>query len=162
MIRKKVIYGHSVPYRNMCRFNSGVSRHCSLLANLQFFFRHPLLEQYDYYWRIEPSVKFFCELSAFCVHHLTSACHHSHADYDPFLVMQDQKKVYGFTLSLYEYIETIPSLWATVKGGTFRHVPVLTLQDFIQQHPEHIAEDNAMGFLSDDGGETYNKCHCEC
>lgn len=26
MIAKKVIYGHSVPYRNMCRFNSGVSR----------------------------------------------------------------------------------------------------------------------------------------
>lgn len=25
MIRKKVIYGHSVPYRNMCRFFSGVS-----------------------------------------------------------------------------------------------------------------------------------------
>lgn len=25
MVRKKVIYGHSVPYRNMCRFNSGVS-----------------------------------------------------------------------------------------------------------------------------------------
>ena len=25
MIKKKVIYGHSVPYRNMCRFNSGVS-----------------------------------------------------------------------------------------------------------------------------------------
>lgn len=25
MIRKKIIYGHSVPYRNMCRFNSGVS-----------------------------------------------------------------------------------------------------------------------------------------
>ena len=27
MIRKKVIYGHSIPYRNMCRFNSGVSHH---------------------------------------------------------------------------------------------------------------------------------------
>lgn len=25
MINKQVIYGHSVPYRNMCRFNSGVS-----------------------------------------------------------------------------------------------------------------------------------------
>lgn len=25
MIKNKVIYGHSVPYRNMCRFNSGVS-----------------------------------------------------------------------------------------------------------------------------------------
>jgi hypothetical protein len=24
MVSKKVIYGHSVPYRNMCRFNSGV------------------------------------------------------------------------------------------------------------------------------------------
>ena len=30
--------------------------------------------------------------------------------------MQDEKKVYGFTLSLYEYIETIPTLWAAVKG----------------------------------------------
>ena len=25
MIKNKVIYGHSVPYRNMCRFQSGVS-----------------------------------------------------------------------------------------------------------------------------------------
>jgi hypothetical protein len=24
MVRKKVIYGHSVTYRNMCRYNSGV------------------------------------------------------------------------------------------------------------------------------------------
>lgn len=30
--------------------------------------------------------------------------------------MQDEKKVYGFTLSLFEYIETIPTLWNTVKG----------------------------------------------
>lgn len=30
--------------------------------------------------------------------------------------MQDEKKVYGFTLSLFEYIETIPTLWDTVKG----------------------------------------------
>jgi alpha 1,2-mannosyltransferase len=36
--------------------------------------------------------------------------------YDPFLVMQDQGKVYGFTISLFEYIETIPSLWDSVKG----------------------------------------------
>lgn len=87
MIRKKVIYGHSVPYRNMCRYNSG------------FFFRHPLLEQYDYYWRVEPSIKLFCDIT-----------------YDPFLLMQDEKKVYGFTLSLFEYIETIPTLWDAVKG----------------------------------------------
>lgn len=70
------------------------------------------------------------------------------AAYDPFLLMQDEKKVYGFTLSLFEYIETIPTLWNTTK-------------QFIAEHPEHIHEDNAMAFLSDDGGESYNKCHCE-
>jgi hypothetical protein len=32
--------------------------------------------------------------------------------------MQDEKKVYGFTLSLYEYIETIPTLWDAVKGAS--------------------------------------------
>lgn len=26
MIKEKVIYGHSVPYRNMCRYQSGVGR----------------------------------------------------------------------------------------------------------------------------------------
>jgi len=26
-------------------------------------------------------------------------------------------------------------------------------------HPEHVAPDNAMGFMSDDGGETDNRCH---
>lgn len=66
--------------------------------------------------RFRPDVDFFCDI-----------------DYDPFLFMQDNKKVYGiyssppgslwsnpsgsgFTISLYEYIETIPTLWSTVKG----------------------------------------------
>ena len=33
----------------MCRFNSG------------FFFRHPLLQKYRYYWRVEPYVHFHCD-----------------------------------------------------------------------------------------------------
>lgn len=65
----------------------------------QFFFRHQLLEKYKYYWRVEPGVTFFCDLH-----------------YDPFLVMQDEKKVYGFTISLYEYQRTIPTLWETTKS----------------------------------------------
>lgn len=102
-----------------------------------------------------PSVKFFCDIA-----------------YDPFLVMQDQNKVYGFTISLFEYIETIPSLWDSVKG---RSAPVFLARrqrgleadapgagiDFIKKYPEHIPEGNGMKFLSDDGGETYNRCHCE-
>ncbi|KAG8916292.1 alpha 1,2-mannosyltransferase 2.4.1, partial [Tulasnella sp. 408] len=97
--------------------------------NSGFFFRHPLMLKYDYYWRIEPGVKYFCDL-----------------DYDPFLFMQDNKKVYGFTISLYEFSETIETLWQTVK-------------DFMHKYPDLISEDNAMRFLSDDGGETYNLCH---
>jgi len=117
MIENNVIYGGSVPYRNMCRFNSG------------FFFRHELLKPYQYYWRIEPSVQFFCDL-----------------DYDPFLFMQDQNKMYGFTVSLFEYEATIPGLWTAVK-------------EFTKANPELVSADNAMDFLSDDGGQTYNRCH---
>lgn len=113
----RVIYGGSVPYRNMCRFNSG------------FFYRHELLKDYDYYWRVEPGIKFFCDL-----------------DYDPFLYMQDNNKVYGFTISLFEYEATIPTLWKTTK-------------QFMEEHPELVHSHNAMDFLSSDGGETYNRCH---
>ncbi|KZT42076.1 glycosyltransferase family 15 protein [Sistotremastrum suecicum HHB10207 ss-3] len=117
MLENKVIYGGSVPYRNMCRFNSG------------FFFKHELLKDVKYYWRVEPSVKFFCDI-----------------DYDPFLVMQDGNKVYGFTISLYEYESTIPTLWETTK-------------EFIKENPQYLAEGNAMKFISDNGGEKYNRCH---
>jgi len=41
LVRQGVIYGGSVSYRNMCRFNSG------------FFFRHELLTPYKWYWRVE-------------------------------------------------------------------------------------------------------------
>ena len=54
----------------MCRFNSG------------FFFRHPLLQQYKYYWRVEPDVHFHCVV-----------------DEDPFLYMEDHDKVYGTSLA---------------------------------------------------------------
>jgi alpha 1,2-mannosyltransferase len=117
MVKNQVIYGGSVPYRNMCRFNSG------------FFYRHELLKPFKYYWRVEPDVRFYCDL-----------------DYDPFLIMQDQHKVYGFTVSLYEYEATIPTLWNTVK-------------EFIHEYPDLVSPENAMAFLSDDGGETYNRCH---
>jgi len=117
MRQKKVIYGDSVSYRHMCRFESG------------FFFKHPLMDQYEYYWRVEPGIKLFCDI-----------------DFDPFKFMKDNKKQYGFTLSLYEYIETIPTLWKSV-------------QEFIKEHPEHIHPNNSMRFISDDGGNTYNRCH---
>lgn len=33
--------------------------------------------------------------------------------------------------------------------------------EFTHANPELLSPDNAMGFLSDDGGETYNRCHCK-
>ncbi|KJZ79966.1 Alpha-1,2 mannosyltransferase KTR1 [Hirsutella minnesotensis 3608] len=117
MALRKIIYGDSISYRHMCRFESG------------FFFRQPLMMNYDYYWRVEPSIELFCDLH-----------------YDPFRVMAEQGKKYSFVLSLFEYVETIRTLWDSTKK-------------FVKNHPEHIAKDNSMGFLSDDGGETYNNCH---
>ncbi|KAK6066299.1 glycolipid 2-alpha-mannosyltransferase [Seiridium cupressi] len=117
MAQRKIIYGDSVSYRHMCRFESG------------FFFRQPLMQNYEWYWRVEPSVELFCD-----VH------------YDPFRYMAENKKKYSFVLSLYEYVETIPTLWDSTKK-------------FMKNFPEHIAEGNSMGFLSDDGGDSYNHCH---
>ncbi|KAK4248334.1 glycosyltransferase [Corynascus novoguineensis] len=117
MKEKGIIYGDSISYRHMCRFESG------------FFFRQELMMNYDYYWRVEPSVELYCDIH-----------------YDPFRYMHENNKKYSFTISLYEYHETIPTLWDSVKK-------------FMKNHPEHIAAGNSLGFLSDDGGETYNRCH---
>jgi alpha 1,2-mannosyltransferase len=117
MKEKKIIYGDSISYRHMCRYESG------------FFFRHPLMLNYEWYWRVEPSIELYCDI-----------------DYDTFKFMAENKKKYSFVLSLYEYVETIPTLWDSVKN-------------FTATYPQHIAKDNSMKFLSEDDGKTYNHCH---
>ncbi|MCJ1292292.1 alpha 1,2-mannosyltransferase 2.4.1 [Xylographa carneopallida] len=117
MAQRKIIYGDSISYRHMCRYESG------------FFFRHPLMNQFEWYWRVEPSIELYCDVN-----------------YDTFKYMRDNGKKYSFVLSLYEYVETIPTLWDSVKN-------------FTKKYPEHIAQGNSMGFLSDDDGKTYNHCH---
>ncbi|KAG6332511.1 hypothetical protein ID866_6581 [Astraeus odoratus] len=112
-----VVYGGSLSYRNMCRFNSG------------FFFRHPLVQKYRYYWRVEPGVNFHCNI-------------HS----DPFLFLQEHNKTYGFTITLYEFESTIRTLWQSVR-------------EFTELHPEYVHQENALGFLSSDNGANYNLCH---
>ncbi|TBU02170.1 glycolipid 2-alpha-mannosyltransferase, partial [Hamiltosporidium magnivora] len=79
---QNIIYGGSLSYRNMCRFFSG------------YFYRHDLVKKYDYYWRIEPGVKFFCKMN-----------------YDPFKFLRESKKEYGFVITIREYMQTIPTLW---------------------------------------------------
>ena len=92
-------------YRNMCRFNSGVSIYSSWFMFPHLILRTVLLSPWtpkrlwlllacrvcalpsrmiQIFWNLfeRPSVKFFCDL-----------------DYDPFLIMKDQNKVYGNSLS---------------------------------------------------------------
>ncbi|KAG5638066.1 hypothetical protein H0H81_002034 [Sphagnurus paluster] len=94
-----------------------------------FFFKHDLMQKYRWYWRIEPNVDFLCDITV-----------------DPFTFMRDKNKIYGFTMSLFEFEKTVHSLWGHVR-------------EFMRLYPEYIAPDNAMGFLSNDDGETYNLCH---
>lgn len=117
MADNQIIYGGSESYRHMCRFESG------------FFWRHPLLDNYKYYWRVEPHIKLMCNIED-----------------DPFKTMRVNNKRYGFTISLYEYQATIETLWKTVK-------------EFIKEYPQYIHPNNALGFISDDNGDSYNLCH---
>ncbi|KAI8059123.1 glycosyltransferase family 15 protein [Gongronella butleri] len=109
MAARNIIYGGSESYRHMCRFQSG------------FFFRHPLLAEYEYYWRIEPDINYYCDI-----------------DYDVFQMMKDNDYKYGWTISLTDYKATLPTLWSTV-------------QKFFQDNPSYLASNNLYQWLLDDG-----------
>ena len=72
-------------YHHMCRFNSG------------FFFDHPALLPYRWYWRVEPDVDFTCAIP-----------------YDPFARMAQGNKTYGYALALWEVGSTSPGLFRAV------------------------------------------------
>jgi alpha 1,2-mannosyltransferase len=78
-------HGKSESYRHMCRFQSG------------FFYKHPLVRDLDYYWRVEPGVDFPCKIK-----------------YDPFKFMEDNGKLYGFTIAIKEYMPTVETLMPTI------------------------------------------------
>ena len=128
---------------------------------------------------------------SFTLVHLTScrpeAHYHCDVDFDPFTFMRENKKKYGSFLpyqpclpdnqpnsvqprirSLYAgrlkvdrvavaHCEryTYPFLQPTARS----HPPLLS--EFIARHPQHLAPNNAMDFLSDNGGIDYNDCYCK-
>lgn len=112
-----VVYGKSESYRHMCRYFLG------------FFYKHPLLSNYRYYWRIEPGIKLFCDIN-----------------YDVFRFMRERELKYGFTLSMFEYNQTIPSLWAHVN-------------DFVEQRAVQPDPQLVQFIQNDDEHKSYNLCH---
>lgn len=82
-----ILYGSMESYHKMCRFYSGM------------FYKHPLMQKYEWYWRLEPDVQFFCDLT-----------------YDPFLEMHRNNKKYAFTIVIPEIYWTVPNLFRYTKA----------------------------------------------
>jgi mannosyltransferase len=79
-------------YHHMCRFYSGK------------FYNLEALRQYKWYWRIEPGVEFYCDIT-----------------YDPFLEMEKNGKVYGHTIAVPEGPRTCPSLFRRMSDWKEAH-----------------------------------------
>lgn len=109
--------GWMISYRHMCRWNSG------------FFYRHPRLLEFDFYWRVEPDVHFFCDIN-----------------YDVFRFARDNNIKYGFTMNILDDARSFPSLWSRTMS-------------FINAHPELIHPEADLDWLLDpfNGGD-YNNC----
>jgi hypothetical protein len=71
--------------------------------------------------------------------------------------MKNNNKTYGFVITIYEYMDTIPTLWDTA-------------WEFFEKHPEYIAKENSLSFVTDksqlrkddlifDTPYAYNLCH---
>ncbi|RKF78171.1 O-glycoside alpha-1,2-mannosyltransferase-like protein 4 [Golovinomyces cichoracearum] len=104
-----IMYGGMESYHAMCRFYSG------------FFYKHELLQKYEWYWRLEPEIKYFCDIT-----------------YDPFLKMIEVNKTYGFTIAVKELKETVPNIFRY--ASAYKRVNNLTSQGlwemFIEPQPD--------------------------
>ena len=125
LTEKNIQYSHKLSYHQMCRWNSGM------------FYKHPALEKYRYYWRVEPKVQFFCDV-----------------DYDVFRYVEDNNVTYGFVINLYDSPPSIANLW-----------PVT--EQFMAAHPSYIAKNNMLEWLTDStrrpdhtrDANGYSTCH---
>ncbi|CAN3359388.1 probable mannosyltransferase Yur1p [Diutina catenulata] len=128
-MKNSVLYGWSRSYRNMCRFNSG------------FFYKQKRLLNYKWYFRVEPDVEYMCDFQ-----------------YDPFRVMREKDRVYGFAIAIHEFENTIPTLWPTV-------------EHFMEDYPHLLHPNNSLDYLLSKEPEmdqghaqppsniSYNLCH---
>ncbi|KAJ9636617.1 hypothetical protein H2204_005217 [Knufia peltigerae] len=109
--------GHMLSYHSMIRWQS------------LWFYHHPALESYNWYWRVEPDVKFFCDIP-----------------YDPFGFLQQNDLVYGFNMAILDDARSFTSLWSVTRA-------------FIENHPQLLHPEADLDWLLDpDNGGEYNNC----
>jgi mannosyltransferase len=70
----------------------------------RFFYKHELLQKYEWYWRLEPEIKYFCDIT-----------------YDPFQHMIRNNKTYGFTIAVKELKETVPNIFRYASAYKRKH-----------------------------------------
>ncbi|KAL2195369.1 glycosyltransferase family 15 protein [Corynascus similis CBS 632.67] len=138
-----IMYGGMESYHFMCRFYSG------------FFYKHPLLAKYEWYWRLEPEIKYFCDIT-----------------YDPFLEMIENNKTYGFTIAVKELRETVPNIFRyasaykrlkNIKSQGLWEMFVEPQPEKKEKLPEEVlrSEPAKLPDIDPEGmeGEKYNMCH---
>ncbi|PQE12633.1 hypothetical protein CJF30_00002517 [Rutstroemia sp. NJR-2017a BBW] len=108
--------GWMVSYHHMCRWNSG------------FFYRHPALADYEWYWRVEPDVHYFCDIN-----------------YDIFRFMRDNNLKYGFNMNILDDARSFPSLWSRTLS-------------FMRAHPQLLHPSANLTWLLDSETHSYNNC----
>lgn len=119
MLENNVIYGDMESYHHMCRYQSG------------FFFRHPLMMNYKYAWRVEPGIRILC-----------------YQKHDPFEMMRKNELIYGFNLALREIPKAIQGLWKSIQ--TFLHEG---------DHKKYLDPNNLDEFVTTSILKNYNTCH---
>ncbi|THH15415.1 hypothetical protein EW146_g5054 [Bondarzewia mesenterica] len=114
LVQKNIIYGGSVSYvlvfidTATCAASTRASFFATRLSNNIAIIGGSSENFYDdtrgppSSSRFRPDVHFHCEM-----------------DFDPFEYLQTHNKTYGFTISMKEFEETIPTLWAAAKGISY-------------------------------------------
>ncbi|KAI9492522.1 nucleotide-diphospho-sugar transferase [Zychaea mexicana] len=120
MANNKVTQGASPSFHFSARYHAG------------FYFHHPLLQNADYSWRVEPGSHYSCDMV------------------DPFLQMKERNKTLGFVMTSQEENNTMTSLWPITSQ--------FALQFPNHVRPSH---ETILPWLFDDVGSSsgFNYCH---
>ncbi|XPS72143.1 hypothetical protein M3J09_004312 [Ascochyta lentis] len=134
MQRKGITYAGIESYHHMCRFQSG------------FFYDHPALQPYKWYWRVEPDISLTCSIT-----------------YDPFIEMAKHGKAYGYTIALWENGRTAASLFRKISSyKSVMHYPTTTLWTAMMAasySPWPFRYLLALLRNRDASGDLWNMCH---
>ncbi|KAI1440078.1 glycosyltransferase family 15 protein [Annulohypoxylon stygium] len=103
-------------YHHMCRWNAGL------------FALEKRLKDYDWFWRVEPGVRYYCNVN-----------------YDVFRFMQENNISYGFNMAILDDARSLPSLWERT-------------EEFIDKNGDLIHPNADFEWVLHDSDGQYNNC----